>query len=148
MFGHPIHAMLVHFPSALFPTTLVLQGISLIKHDPSFAAAGFYTLVGGLIGGAGALTFGLIDYLNMPSSDPAWKKASIHAVCNLTWLTLLAIECGIIAAHSSNISHVSDAEFITTLISVLGILFSNFLGGELVFHHGIGVFTEVRKKHD
>ena len=141
MFGHPIHAMLVHFPSALFPATLVFQAISLVNHDQSFALAGFYTLVGGLIGGAGALLFGVIDYFKIGTSDPAWKKASIHAVCNLTWLALLAIECGIIVKHGS-LANISRAEFIITLISVIGILFSNFLGGELVFHHGIGVFGE------
>lgn len=142
MFGHPVHAMLVHFPSALFPMTLVLQTISLLRHDPSFALAGFYTLVGGLIGGGAALSFGIIDYFKIETSNPAWKKASLHAICNLTWLTLLAVECGIMLKHQSQMSHVAIADFVITLVAVVGMLFSNFLGGELVFHHGIGVFAE------
>ena len=139
MFGHPVHAMLVHFPSALFPMTLVLQAIALFRHDTTFAAAGFYTLAGGLIGGIAALAFGVIDYFKIDTKNPAWKKASLHAICNLTWLTLLAVECGIILKHQSQMSHVAIADFVITLVAVVGMLFSNFHGGELVFHHGIGV---------
>ena len=148
MFGHPVHAMLVHFPSALFPMTLVLQGIALFRHDTTFAAAGFYTLTGGLIGGIAALGFGVIDYFKIDTKNPAWKKASLHAICNSTWLTLFGIECGIILKHPANMYHVSAAEFIITVVCVAGMMVSNFFGGELVFHYGIGVFAEKSRNQE
>jgi len=136
--GHPIHAMLVHFPSALFPVSLALDVIGLVSSDSSFASAAFYTLAAGLAGGAAAALFGAIDYFKIPSSHPAWLKATFHGGLNVIWLFSFAALFGARLKGYPEARIASAGAIIVTAILVIGVVVANFLGGELVFRHGIG----------
>lgn len=142
MFGHPIHAMLVHFPAALYPVTLVLDVLARVQRDGSFAAAGFYTATAAVAGAAGAALFGAIDYLKLDSANPAWLKASLHAGLNIVWASLFAVIFGLQLPHYPAVPPPSNALIILAGVGTVGMLFSNFLGGELVFRYGIGTRPE------
>jgi uncharacterized membrane protein len=138
LLGHPIHAMLVHFPSALFPTSLVFDVLALLFHNFSFAIVGLYTLMAGLIMGVLAAFFGAIEYLNLPSNHPAWNKASLHGLLNIIWLILFAIVLGLRLHHFPQIELPRLSSLIIAIVSVTGLLISNYLGGELVYRHHVG----------
>jgi len=130
--------MLVHFPSGLYPFTLILEVMTSFTGDLSFTKAAFYTLLGGLAGSLLAAVFGAIDYFRLGADHPAWKKASWHAMLNLLWIFGFAAILGI---KLSNFPHLEppSTTFLTFLVLLnIGLLFSNHLGGELVFKHGIG----------
>jgi len=142
MFDHPIHAMLVHFPSALFPMSLALDALARFGGGSSFAVAAFYAMAGGLLGGVAAAVFGAMDYFRLPATHVAWKKASLHAFLNFVWLMWFGVLFGLRLKQYPQIELATTLEIILSGVAVAGLLFSNFLGGELVFRHKLGVIEE------
>jgi len=142
LFGHPIHSMLVHFPSALFPVSLVFDVLALLLHDVSLASAAFYMLAAGLVGGFASVIFGAIDYYRLPASHAAWNKASLHGLLNIIWICLFTVVLGLRMKQYPFFQIASPAELIFSTIGVLGLIFSNFLGGDLIFKHKLGFHEE------
>ena len=146
LFGHPIHSMLVHFPSALLPVSVIFDVLGFFSNDQVFASSAFYTLAAGLIGGMGAAVFGAMDFYRLSPTHEAWSKAGLHAVLNILWLCLFTILLGLRIKHYPQIELATPIELIISIAGVLGLIFSNFLGGDLVFHHRLGVHEKERKK--
>ncbi len=136
--GHPIHLMLVHFPSALFPTSLIFDAMGLILHKNSLAEAAFYSMAGGLLGGFAAALFGAVDYFKLAAENPAWRKASKHALLSLAWLLLFTTALGLRRGHYPDFELATWPQLILSTLGVFGLLFSNYLGGELVLKHRLG----------
>ena len=42
LLGHPVHPLLIHFPTALLPMDLALSGIAFYKNEVAFSMAGLY----------------------------------------------------------------------------------------------------------
>ena len=95
----------------------------------------------GVISGIFAACFGAIDYARLPPKHKAWKKASIHAFLNVLWLIIFGTIFGINMMDYPHIQIVSIPQLIIITISVIGLLISNFLGGELVYHHHVGLIS-------
>lgn len=99
----------------------------------------FYTLLGGILGAAVAAVPGFIDWLSL--KDPAVVKiANWHARLNVVALVIFAISFYL--RTTSGASWVSGSYIIPVLLSVLGVIMitiSGWLGGELVFRHGVAV---------
>lgn len=136
--GHPVHSMLVHFPSALFPMMLIFDILAISLNDHCLACAAFYNLAAGIFFAILAACFGAIDYSRLPATHPAWNKASLHALLNVTWVILFAIVFGLKAKHYPTIELATPVEIIISIIAVIGLIFSNYLGGDLVFKHRLG----------
>lgn len=143
--GHPIHSMLVHFPSALFPSAWFFDLVSIISQNNLYSLIAFYILGLGVLSGILAAIFGAMDYVSLPPKDIAWKKASLHALLNVLWLCIFGTLFGISMIHYPDIKIVSLAQFIVLTITVFGLLISNFLGGELVFRHHVGLIKPKQK---
>lgn len=140
--GHPIHAMLVHFPSAFFPATLLFDIAARLLNNSLYSLFAFYILGLGVISGIVAACFGAIDYVRLPPEHKAWKKASIHAVLNVIWLIIFGTIFGINMMNYPHIQVASISQLITLTFSVMGLLISNYLGGDLVFHHHVGLIAK------
>lgn len=138
LFRHPIHVMLVHFPSALFPVSLVLDIAGVIYQKEGFAMAGFFAIGSGVVTGFAAAFFGALDYFNVPSDHPAWKKASLHAILNFVWLIAFALLFVLRMNQYPDIAVAKIWQIVVSAAAVIGLLFSNYLGGDLVLRHGIG----------
>lgn len=143
--GHPVHSMLVHFPSALFPMSLIFDIISVVMQNQCLACAAFYCIGGGLLLGFAAACAGAIDYSHLPSTNPAWNKASLHALLNVLWMTLFAIVFGLKVKHFPNITLANPIEIIISVVSVIGLIYSNYLGGDLVFRYKLGFDQQEQK---
>lgn len=140
LFRHPIHVMLVHFPSALVPTSFLFDLFGWIQTNDSYSIAGFYTLVVGIISGILAGIFGALDYARLPHVHMAWKKASLHALLNILWLIALITLC-CLRLHTFPIITIASPIELTVLgFCVMGMIYSNYLGGELVFRHKLGTY--------
>lgn len=140
LFRHPIHVMLVHFPSALFPTSFIFDLLGWIKTNNSFASVAFYTLIAGILSGICAAIFGALDYKRLPPVHIAWKKASQHALLNILWLIALITLFCIKLQTFPEILISSPLELIALGFCVMGLIYSNYLGGELVLRHKLGTF--------
>jgi uncharacterized membrane protein len=137
---HPVHPMFIPFPIALWFFSLVADVIYLWRGNPIWRNyIAFYTLLGGILGAAVAAVPGFIDWLSL--KDPAVVKiANWHARLNVVALVIFAISFYL--RTTSGASWVSGSYIIPVLLSVLGVIMitiSGWLGGELVFRHGVAV---------
>lgn len=142
LFGHPVHLMLIHFPTALVPAAFLFYLISYFKKDILFASAAFYCITLGLVVGLLAAVFGAMDYFRIPSENSGWKKASWHAVLNVTWMMIIGVILGLQLQNYPVIPVPSLGIVVAALVPTLGMLISNYLGGELLFRHKIGTIEE------
>ena len=133
--GHPVHPLLIVFPVGLFIFSLICDVISLFSINVGmWAAIAFVSMAGGFIGALAAAIPGFIDYLSI--SDPGTKKiATFHMALNLTAVVLYGINIWM-RMHATG---PSSTPLILSIVSV-GILgISGWLGGSLVYKHGVGV---------
>jgi uncharacterized membrane protein len=125
--------MLVAVPIGLWIFSLVCDLVQLSgAGGDSWRIVALYTLAGGIAGALLAAVPGLIDLLSLP--PPVKRTALIHMTINLTVVALYGINLWL---------RVGGAEqSTTTWLSVLGIgllVISGWLGGKLVYEHGVGV---------
>ena len=134
--GHPIHQMLVVFPLGLFMTAVVFDIIHLVTADPRWATVSFWMIAAGIVGGLLAAIFGLIDYLNIPSSTRARRIGLLHGVTNLCVMLLFAAS---LYLRSRLPEAPSTLALALSFIGVGAALLGGWLGGELVERLGVGV---------
>lgn len=138
--GHPVHPMIIPFPIALWVFSLVADGIYLWRGNPVWKDyVAFYALLGGIIGAVVAAVPGLIDWLSL-TDKAVVKIANWHARLNV--IALLIFAGSFYLRTTSGAALVSDSYTIPLALSVLGVILitiSGWLGGEMVFKHGVAV---------
>jgi uncharacterized membrane protein len=138
--GHPVHPMIIPFPIGLWVFSLVADLIYLWRGNPVWINyIAFYTLLGGIIGAAVAAVPGLIDWLSLKDREVV-KIANWHARLNVIALLIFAASFYLRTAGGSEM--VGRSYTIPIALSVLGVIMisiSGYLGGELVFKHGVAV---------
>jgi uncharacterized membrane protein len=132
--------MLIPFPLALWFFSFIADLIYLWRGNPVWKDwIAFYALLAGIIGAAAAAVFGIIDWLSI--KDRAVKRvADWHARLNVIALIIFAISFYLRTTGGSR--WVSGSYTIPVVLSVLGVILitiSGYLGGELVFKHGVAV---------
>ena len=140
MGGHPIHPMLVPFPIGLLVFSLVADLIYLWRGNPIWENyIAFYTLLGGIIGAAAAAIFGLIDWAAL-TNRAAIKVANWHARVNIIGLIIFIASFYLRTTNGAKwIVSMPMLPFILSLVGVIGLAIAGYLGGELVFRHGVAV---------
>lgn len=137
---HPVHPMLIPFPIALWVFSLVADVIFLWRGNPAWWDwIAFYTLLGGIVGGALAAVPGLIDWLALKELEVV-KIANWHARLNVVALLIFVASFYLRTAGGSR--WVGGSYAVPVLLSVVGVVLitiSGWLGGELVFKHGVAV---------
>ena len=137
---HPIHPMLIPFPIALWVFSLIADVIYLWRGNPVWRDwIAFYTLLGGILGAALAAVPGFIDWLSL-TDRAVVRVANWHARLNVIALVVFAVSFYL--RTKSGASWVGGSYTIPILLSVLGVILitiSGWLGGELVFRHGVAV---------
>ena len=138
--GHPSHPMFVHFPTALFPTSLLFDILSWGLSEPELVKAAFYNIAVGLAVAVLAVITGFVDYFSMVSGSRKHRVTTWHMLANLPLLVIFAISLGLRTLDL-------DAErtpFYILLLSIIGLPFlmvGNHFGGELVYRMGMRVNT-------
>ena len=137
--GHPIHPMLIPFPIALWVFSLIADLIYVWRDNPAWEWIAFYTLAGGIIGAILAAVFGIIDYFAIKDKRVS-KIAAWHARFNV--LALLVFAASFYLRTTGGARFVGGSLQIPLVLSVIGVIsiaISGWLGGELVFKHGVAV---------
>lgn len=133
--GHPIHPMLIPFPIVCFVGTLVTDVVYSRSHDAGWATASHWLLGIGLLMAALAAVAGLTDYLG----DDRIRRlgaALKHMLANVTAVVLEVVN---LVLRLNNPDFILSTGIWISAVVVLILLYSGWLGGELVFRHGIGV---------
>ena len=98
-----------------------------------------YTIGGGIIGALLAAVFGLIDLLSLEASKA--KTIGIwHMVINLTVVALFVVSFLLRMGGPTE----SRLPVLVSLIGILLLAVSGWLGGEMVFVHGVAAAPERR----
>ena len=138
--GHPVHPMIIPFPIGLWVFSLIADVIYLWRGNPIWRDwIAFYALLGGIIGAVAAAVPGLIDWLSIKDKSVT-KIANWHARLNV--IALLIFAGSFYLRTTSGSSLVSGNYTIPLVLSVLGVILitiSGWLGGEMVFGHGVAV---------
>jgi uncharacterized membrane protein len=103
----------------------------------------FYSLLAGIIGAIAAAVPGLIDWLSITDRTVV-KIANWHARLNVIALIVFAISFYLRTTSGANL--VNGSYTIPVVLSVLGVVLitiSGWLGGEMVFKHGVAVSAGV-----
>ena len=132
--GHPVHPMLAPFPIAFFAGALISD---IISHwgDPVFWPRMSVVLIGlGIIGALLAAVFGFVDYLTAPLSEGAKKTATTHLILNLVVVAIFVIAFFVRFGDAT-----STIGYVLTVLGVLVLFVSGYLGGKLVFEGGVGM---------
>lgn len=138
--GHPVHPMIIPFPIALWVFSLVADIIYLWRGNPVWRDwVAFYALLAGIIGAALAAVPGLIDWLSLTDKTVV-KIANWHARLNV--IALLVFAGSFYLRTTSGSALIESSYTVAIALSVLGVVLitiSGWLGGEMVFKHGVAV---------
>jgi uncharacterized membrane protein len=138
--GHPIHPMLVPIPIGLWIFSLVCDFIARGSANPeTWAAASLYAMVGGIIGALAAALPGLVDLLSIRHT-PIAPTAVKHMALNLTIVVLYIINAYMRWGDTATAA--AGAPLVLSIVAILMLLVSGWLGGKMVYEGGVAVHTE------
>jgi uncharacterized membrane protein len=133
---HPIHPMLVPIPIGLWIFSLVCDLIHAGgSANPAWPTVALYTMGGGIVGALAAAVPGLIDLLSLP---PEPRKIAItHMSINLTVVALYVINFWMRLSTPGDLK----VPIWLSVIAIGLLVISGWLGGKMVYVHGIAVDT-------
>ena len=132
--------MIIPFPIALWVFSLVADVIYMWRGNAVWRDwIAFYALLGGIIGAVAAAVFGIVDWLAIKDREVK-KVADWHARLNVIALLIFAADFYLRTTNGARM--VDGSLTIPMALSVVGVILisiSGWLGGELVFRHGVAV---------
>jgi len=136
---HPIHTVFVHFPIALLGTSLAFDLLGLARNDALWWAIAYWNIALGLAVSVITVSTGLIDSTRVPQGSPAAAIVTRHLIAMLA-----ALSCYGAALAIRPVGQAPTAAGLVATLALEGVglgllLLGGFLGGELVYQHGVGV---------
>jgi uncharacterized membrane protein len=138
-FGHPIHPMLVGYPIAFFTATLVSDLLYVVTRDGFWPTASLYLLVAGLVTALGAALAGFTDFFGdrrIRALSHAWQ----HMIGNLL-AVLLSLANLLLRLGGAETAVLPFGLTLSALVTLL-LVFTGWRGGDLVYHHRVGIPDE------
>jgi uncharacterized membrane protein len=138
--GHPLHPLLVHVPSALWPAALLfdLLANSGIGGNVLVQAA-FFAIVVGLLVSVLALITGFADFWDVKPDKPAYRIGLYHMTLNVVALAIWAANASLRVPEWREATAVPPVALGLSIAGTLVILISGYLGGRMIYSHGISV---------
>ena len=136
--GHPVHPMLIPFPLALWVTSFAADVLFYFVRNPTLLVISKFLLAAGCLGGVAAAIPGIIDWLSIQNGEVK-KVANWHARLNVIALIIFAISLFLrLSSYSQLVGRRLTIPFLLSLVGVILISISGWLGGELAYRYGIG----------
>ena len=135
--GHPIHPMLVPIAIGGFVLSFAFDIVCMVtgaQPPNQWNQLAYYTMIGGIVAALLAAIPGLVDLLSLPSG-PVKATAVKHMALNLTIVVLFVINAWLRAGTPADMK----VPMLMSLVSIVLLLASGWLGGKLVFEGGVGV---------
>ena len=134
IYRHPIHPMLIVFPLGLWIFSVICYAVYLLSSVPVWRTVALYAMAGGIVGGVMAAIPGVIDFLTLPKSRVQTIALS-HMISNVVALTIFIITFALAAFGREH----SVVPLILAAFGLLAVGTGGWLGGALVYEHGVGV---------
>jgi uncharacterized membrane protein len=137
--GHPIHPMLVAFPIGLWVTSFALDIWYYFERNPTWLYASKFMIAAGCVGALAAAVPGIIDWLVLKDKRVV-RIANWHARLNIIALIVFAISLYFrMQRGGAIVGHRLTIPFLLSLLGVILISISGWLGGEMVYRYGVSV---------
>jgi uncharacterized membrane protein len=143
--GHPIHPPLTDFTIGTYTfatVAAILDVTGLVERNASYAW--WIALVVGLCSTALTATTGFIDWIEIEWGSELWKTATAHLTAMLT-ATALFLAAALVGHGGYTHGTVSGGGLALTLVGFVVLLTGGWLGGAVVFVHGMRVLNLVSK---
>jgi uncharacterized membrane protein len=130
--------MLSDVPVAMLGSALLWDVVALVRGEGIWWTIGFWNVALGLAGAAVAAAAGFVDFVSIDEKSPAARTARFHMYAALG---TVALYIGSLVARGAP-GEPADWRLAATLtldatgVVLLGL--AGWLGGHLVFHHGVG----------
>src|SRR5687768_3885647 len=145
--GHPLHPALVHLPTGLWPAALVFDFVSRAGDGNNVAVrTSMYCIVLGLAAALLAVPTGIADWTGIKREKPAWKLGLIHMGINAIVFVLFIINASLRLKRGLDVRSVTTSQLALSIAAVALLFISGYLGGRMVFDHGISVARQSKKK--
>ena len=141
--GHPLHPPLTDFTIGTYTFATIasiLDVTGLVERNASYAW--WIALVVGLCSTALTATTGFLDWIEIEWGSELWKTATAHlsAMLAATGVFLAAV---LVGHHGYTNGTVSGGAFALTLVGFVLLMTGGWLGGAVVFVHGMRVLSLV-----
>ena len=134
--GRPLHPMLVHFPVALYPTSLVFDALSHVSEDGNpFVVGAFSLIVIALVVSVLAVAAGFADFLPIENGTRTWRVAVLHMSVQLVTAGLFLANA-VLRGRDLDVTATPVGPIVLSAVGLLTLTVGAALGGELVYRHG------------
>jgi uncharacterized membrane protein len=143
--NHPLHPLLVHLPIGLWVGSVIFDIAFMANHQPTVAGASFFCILVGVIAAIIAAPAGLADYFTVPSNTVPKRLATVHMLLNFAIIGIYSINLFTRYRMLSGVpTEVTGGQLFLSLLSIVLLGVSGYLGGLLVFEYGIGFRSSER----
>ena len=141
--GHPLHPPLTDATIGAYTAATVMAFASVVGIANRSAAHGWWlALVVGLIVTSLTALTGLVDWLSITWRSPLWWTATYHMLSMLT-ATAFFLIAALLGHGGYTHGAVETGPFILTLVGFAFLTLGGWLGGAIVFVHGMRVLNLV-----
>jgi uncharacterized membrane protein len=135
-----LHPMVVHFPIALIFVILACDIIGHVTQRQSFITAGSIVTVLAMLGALAALISGLIAEETVQHTGAAHNLLETHELLGYVYTgTLAAMAIFRFAIGKRLYGNLGYIAVLLSLIAAGVVSYGGYLGGEMVYTHGVGV---------
>ena len=138
--GDPIHPMLVHYPIALWTTSVITDLLFYFQRNSSLILISKFLIAAGIVGALLAAVPGLIDWLTI--TDPAVKKTgTLHLILNVSALLLFGVSLYLRMKNygAPAVGFHLKVPFVVSVAGLIDMAIAASLGGKLVYKYRMGV---------
>jgi len=140
VFGHPLHAILTDLPIGCFTLAFIWNIVALIANAQPWYAMTFWAMLTGLILVVPTALVGLLAYAKvLERKHPGRGTATFHLVANVSATLFFLLSLIFRGGPGLLGGPARFGTFILALVGVALLSLGGYLGGHLVYHHGVGV---------
>ncbi len=139
--GHPIHPPLTGVTIGAYTFALVAATADVLDISTNAAThAWWLALVFGLLSTLLTGTTGFVDWLRIESGTPVWRAATAHMIAMLL-AGAVFLAAAIAGKGSFDSGNVESGPYLLTLVGFGLLTLGGWLGGSVVFVHGMRVLN-------
>ncbi len=143
--GHPTHPPLTDATIGIYTFALIAALADVLGISDHAATHGWWlALLAGLIVTAPTALTGLLDWLDITWGSPLWRTATLHMSSMLT-ATLFFALAAVFGHDAFEEGNVDTAGLVLTAVGFAFLTLGGWLGGTIVFVHGMRVLNLVRE---
>jgi uncharacterized membrane protein len=141
--GHPIHPPLTDVTIGMYTFAVVAATADVLGISDNAATHGWWLAIfAGLIATVPTAFTGFADWLRIETRTPLWRTATAHMIVNLV-ASAVFLAALLVGKDSFDSGNVDAASYVLTIVAFGILTLGGWLGGSIVFVHGMRVLNLV-----